>query len=123
MLNNKKYNTNEIYVALNSAAFEPLINNSDKQKVIALVDFKVNNPDTLDSTINGIMDIYSFNGDLIKSYSYADGLTLGNSGTVEFSTLLNNAMNHVLIEIYFTDLSKTKTLLNIVSTEIANQDI
>ena len=108
---------------MNYAVFEPLVNNSDKKKVSALVNFKVNNPDYVDSTINGIMDVYLIEGDLIKSYSYADGFTIGASGIIEFSTLLDNTVNHVLIEIYFTDLTKIETLSNIVSTEIANQDI
>ena len=58
------------------------------------------------------MNVYLIEGNLIKSYSYADGFTIVDSGGIEeFSTLLDNTVNHVLTEIYFTDLTKTETFI------------
>ena len=70
------------------------------------------------TTINGIMNVYSPNGDLIKSYFYPNGFTVSDSGIVEFPVSLDDEIDEVMLKIHFTDLDRKKTLSNEVTTKV-----
>lgn len=66
------------------------------------------------------MNIYSLDGELINSYSYPDGFTISDSGTVELSMPLDEDIDKVMLKIHFTDLDKINTLSNEATINVEN---
>jgi hypothetical protein len=66
------------------------------------------------------MKIYSTNGILIHSTSFPAGFDAKKKGGVEElkTTIRDPALNQVIANVTFTDLKKTETLSNILTTEL-----
>ena len=99
--------------------FESQDKDSDQHEVKAIVSYELVNRSHKDTAINGIMSVYSLNGDFIKSYSYPNGFTIGEEdGLVEFPVSIDKDIDEVMLKIHFTDLEKKKTLSNEVTTKV-----
>jgi hypothetical protein len=106
-----------ILLTLLNSSFVPLTN-VDGNQVTVSVRYQVNDDSLEDEKINGIMKIYSSNGSLMHSSSFSDGFTAEKKGgTEDFKTTIRDpTIQNVIANISFTDLKKTETLSNVIST-------
>ena len=74
----------------------------------------------MDSTINGKMEVFAPNGTLIKTSSYPNGFTITDGGIIQFATsFADPALTNVKTNVTLTDLNKTETLSNTLSSDVA----
>jgi len=65
------------------------------------------------------MKVYSTDGTLLKTSSFANGIIVDKSGSISFdTTLLDNTLKNVKIDIVLTDLNKTIQLSNVVTSNV-----
>lgn len=108
-----------ILLTLLNSSFVPLTN-VDGNQVTVSVRYQVNDDSLEDEKINGIMKIYSSNGSLMHSSSFSDGITAEKKGgTEDFKTTIRDpTIQNVVANVSFTDLKKTETLSNVISTNL-----
>ena len=92
--------------------------NVENNFILADIEFKINKQDLLNKQINGVIDVYSNKGSLIKSYFYQDGFTASDGGIVEFFMVLDRDIDKVNLIIYFTDMTRDNILSNVIVTEV-----
>jgi len=108
-------------IELNQAQFIP-VTDSTHQVEIA-VDYTLNDLSLYDSKINGVLQTYAPGGTLLKTASYPDGFSITDSGIIFFSTsLTDESIQSVTANITLTDLEKTETISNTLSTTIPFND-
>ncbi len=108
----------KITITLNSAKFAPLTNGTHIQ-IKAIVGYVTKDPSLVNTKINGIMKVSLTNGTLVKRSSFPNGFTVSQSGTIQFATsFVGKTMQNAKADIVLTDLSKTKALSNIVTSNI-----
>jgi predicted permease len=108
-----------ITLTLEKSSFAPLSTVHGNQLSVS-VKYKVNDKSLANQKINGLMKIYSTNGTLIHSTSFPAGFDAKKKGGVEElkTTIRDPALNQVIANVTFTDLKKTETLSNILTTEL-----
>jgi hypothetical protein len=108
-----------ILLTLLNSSFVPLTN-VDGNQVTVSVRYQVNDESLEDEKINGIMKIYSSNGSLMHSSSFSDGFAAEKrGGTEDFKTTIRDpTIQNVVANVSFTDLKKTETLSNVISTNL-----
>lgn len=110
----------KITIGLNSATFGPLTSNPSVNQVKLLVDYQTKDLSLVDSTINGKMEVFAPNGTLIKTSSYPNGFTITDGGIIQFATSFGDpALTSVKTNVTLTDLNKTETLSNTLSSDVA----
>lgn len=110
----------KITIGLNSATFGPLTSNPSVNQVKVLVDYQTKDLSMVHSTINGVMNVFAPNGSQIKTSSYPNGFTITESGIIQFATSFSDpALTNVKVNITLTDLNKTETISNTLSTDVA----
>jgi hypothetical protein len=106
----------KITIGLNSATFGPLTSNPSANQVKVLVDYQTKDLSMVDSTINGVMEVFAPNGSQIKTSSYPNGFTITDSGIIQFATSFGDpTLSGVNLNVTLTDLNKTETISNTVS--------
>jgi hypothetical protein len=108
-----------ITLTLEKSSFAPLSTVHGNQLSVS-VRYEVNDKSLANQKINGLMKIYSANGTLIHSTSFPDGFDAKKKGGMEElkTTIRDPALNQVIANVTFTDLKKTETLSNILTTEL-----
>lgn len=110
----------KLTIGLNSATFGPLTSNPSLNQVKLLVDYQTKDLSLVDSTINGVMQVYASNGTLLKTSSYPNGFTITESGIIQFATsFADPSLTSVKTNVTLTDLNKTETLSNTLSSDVA----
>ena len=106
----------KITVGLNSATFGPLTSNPSANQLKVLVDYQTKDLSMVDSTINGVMEVFAPNGSQIKTSSYPNGFTITDSGIIQFASSFGDPnLSGVNFNVTLTDLNKTETISNTVS--------
>jgi hypothetical protein len=109
---------NKIIIKTNSATFAPLTDNKHNQLKI-LVDYQTFDTSLLNTKINGIMKVYLQNGSPIKTSSFPKGFTIGQSGTIQFTTsFIDKTIQDVQLDLSFTELDKITPLSNTIHIDI-----
>jgi hypothetical protein len=81
--------------------------------------YSVSDSDTVGKQINGIMEIYTDNGTLVKTTSIANGFKLDKTGFQQFVTSLSATSPKTITAIVlFTDLNKTSPLSNSMNRDL-----
>lgn len=112
--------TEKITIGLNSATFGPLTSNPSVNQIKVLVDYQTKDLSLVDSTINGVMEVFAPNGSQIKTSSYPNGFTITDSGIIQFATSFGDPiLSSVKVNVTLTDLNKTQTISNVVSADAA----
>ena len=112
--------TEKITIGLNSATFGPLTSNPSVNQVKVLVDYQTKDLSMVDSTINGVMEVFAPNGSQIKTSSYPNGFTITDSGIIQFASSFGDpTLSSVKVNVTLTDLNKTEAISNIVSADVA----
>lgn len=85
------------------------------------VSYQVNDDSLESEKINGIMEIYSANGSLIRSSSFPDGFVAKKrGGTEDFKTTIRDpTVKNLIANITFTDLERAETLSNTVTVNLS----
>lgn len=110
----------KLTISLNSATFGPLTSNPSLNQVKLLVDYQTKDLSLVDSTINGVMQVYAPNGTLLKTSSYPNGFTITESGIIQFATsFADPSLTSVKTNVTLTDLNKTETISNTLSSDVA----
>lgn len=110
----------KLTISLNSATFGPLTSNPSLNQVKLLVDYQTKDLSLVDSNINGVMQVYAPNGTLLKTSSYPNGFTITESGIIQFATsFADPSLTSVKTNVTLTDLNKTETLSNTLSSDVA----
>jgi hypothetical protein len=109
---------NKITIALVSSQFMPLTNSTFNQLKI-IVSYKTNDASLINTKINGVMRVYSLNGNIIKTSSFPNGFILNKTGTIQFATsFTGNTTQNVRADIVLKDLDKINPLSNIVTANV-----
>ena len=108
-----------ITLTLDKSSYAPLTNINGNQLSVS-VRYEFDDKSPADEKINGLMKIYSSNGTLIHSTSFPDGFNAKRKGGVEEmkTTIRDLTLEHVIANVTFTDLKKTETLSNTVTTKL-----
>ena len=108
-----------ITLTLDKSSYAPLTNIHGNQLSVS-VRYEFDDKSLADEKINGLMKIYSSNGTLIHSTSFPDGFNAKRKGGVEElkTTIRDPTLEHVIANVTFTDLKKTETLSNTVTTKL-----
>jgi hypothetical protein len=108
-----------ITLTLEKSSFAPLSTVHGNQLSVS-VKYEVNDKSLANQKINGLMKIYSANGTLIHSTSFPEGFDAKKKGGVEElkTTVRDPALDQVIANVTFTDLKKTETLSNTLTTEL-----
>jgi hypothetical protein len=108
-----------ITLTLEKSSFAPLSTVHGNQLSVS-VKYEVNDKSLANQKINGLMKIYSTNGTLIHSTSFPAGFDAKKKGGEEElkTTIRDPSLNQVIANVTFTDLKKTETLSNILTTEL-----
>ena len=109
----------DITITLDKSSFAPLSTVHGNQLSVS-VKYEVNDKSLANQKINGLMKIYSANGTLIHSTSFPEGFEAKNKGGVEDlkTTIRDPTLEKVIANVTFTDLKKTETLSNTLTTEV-----
>jgi len=110
---------NKITITAKSAQFLPLTNFTFNQLKV-IVNYQVNDISLVNTKLNGVMQIYTSNGTLIKTSSFPNGFVINKSGMVQFATAFaDKSLLNLKYAIVLTDLVKSKPLSNIVTKTIS----
>jgi hypothetical protein len=113
------YHGQEISILLDSAKFIPLSENGEENQVNVFVNYTVNDPSLVSQRINSVMKVYSTNGTLIKTSSFAEGFTVNQTGSERHATsITNSTLQDVIAVVQFTNLTKTVPLSNPLQTNL-----
>ena len=110
---------NGITLTLDNSSFAPL-STVHVNHLCVSVKYEVNDKSLANQKINGLMKIYSANGTLIHSTSFPEGFDAKKRGGEEElkTTIRDPTLNEVIANVTFTDLKKTETLSNTVTTKL-----
>jgi len=108
----------EFNITKNTTKFTQSINETSAQ-LTSSVNYITDDDSLLNTKINGIMKVYSTDGTLLKTSSFANGIIVDKSGSISLdTTLLDNTLKNVKIDIVLTDLNKTIQLSNVVTSNV-----
>jgi hypothetical protein len=113
---------NKISLTLANSSFAPLTTVHGNQVVVS-VRYQVNDESLEGERVNGIMKIYYSNGSLIHSSSFPDGfIAKKKGGTEDFKTTIRDpTIQSITANVTFTDLKKTETISNVITTNLQLQ--
>jgi hypothetical protein len=113
----------DISISVANSSFAPMTNVHASQARVS-VSYQVNDESLEDEKINGIMEIYTANGSLIRSSSFPDGFVAKKrGGTEDFKTTIRDpTIKNLIANITFTDLERTDTLSNTVTVNLSFKD-
>ena len=113
-----------ILLTLENASFVPLSNVHGNQVTMS-VKYQVNDESLEGEKVNGIMKLYSTNGSLIHSSSFPDGFTAKKKGgTEDFKTTIRDpTIQSLTANVTFTDIKKTETVSNVLTTKLQLENL
>ena len=108
----------QISISVVNSSFAPLTTFEGNQVRVSIM-YRLNNESLENTRINGIMEVFSSNGSLIRSSSFPNGFVLNNSGIEVFrTTLVDPAARNVSASIKLIDLNRENTLSNTVTANM-----
>ena len=112
-------NKQGIVISLANSSFSPLTN-TDANQLKLNVKYTIQDALLKNQKINAVMYVFAPNGTLLKISSFPSGfIAMGNGGVeVLKSTFNDKLLKSVLANVTFTDLSKTKSLSNILTVKL-----
>ena len=111
----------DIMIKLDDATFSRLTNTNANQLKVS-IDYDVKNKAIRDSTINGIMEVYSSNGTLLKHSSFPNGFLANVTGTLVFKTTFTDRnLTDVIANVTIFDFGKKNPLSNTITSELILQ--
>lgn len=110
----------DISISVTKSSFAPMTNVHGSQARVS-VSYQINDESLESEKINGIMEIYSANGSLIRSSSFPDGFVAKKrGGTEDFKTTIRDpTVKNLIANITFTDLEREDTLSNTVRVNLS----
>ena len=100
---NALFTSNKIDIGLNSESFAPLSDDTFNQLKV-LINYQTNDPDLVNTPMDGIMKVYQSDGTLLKTSSIPKGYVVGQSGIIQFATsFTDQTIQNVRAEIYLID--------------------
>jgi len=112
------YSQEKILISLDSAEFATLTSSFGYQ-VKAIVAYEIIDPLYINAKINGVMEISTPDGTLIKISSFPNGFDVAENGRIQFASTINDPqIGAVNINIVLMNLEKTSVLSNVVSTTL-----
>ncbi|HEY7757383.1 MAG TPA: hypothetical protein VIA08_04045 [Nitrososphaeraceae archaeon] len=109
---------NEIDLKFNDAQFL-ILPGKNIHQVKFTTTYSVSDSDTVGKQINGIMEIYTDNGTLVKTTSIPNGFKADKTGFQQFVTSLPTTSPKTINTIVlFTDLNKTSPLSNSINRDL-----
>jgi len=108
-----------IVISLANSSFSPLTN-TDANQLKLNVKYTIQDALLKNQKINAVMYVFAPNGTLLKISSFPTGFIAVGNGGVEVlkSTFNDKLLKSVLANVTFTDLSKTKSLSNILTVKL-----
>lgn len=111
------YHGQEISISLDSAEFISL--DEERNRVNLFANYTVNDPSLLNQKINSVMKVYSTNGTLIKTSSFAEGFVVNQTGSQRHATTITNStLQNVIAVVQYTDLAKTSPISNPLQVDL-----
>lgn len=108
-----------IVISLANSSFSPLTN-TDANQLKVNVKYTIQDALLKNQKINAVMYVFSPNGTLLKISSFPSGFIATGNGGVEMlkSTFNDKLLKSVVANVTFTDLSKSKSLSNILTVKL-----
>ncbi len=109
----------DMSITISNSTFAPLSNVHGNQVTVAFK-YLVNDQSLENEKINGVMKLYANNGTLIHTSSFPDGFTAKKKGGTEElkHTIKDQTVKTVLANVTLTDLKKTQSLSNSVTSKL-----
>ena len=116
-------NTQGIVISNANSSFVPLTN-TDANQVRVNIKYTIDDDSLKNEKINAVMAVFAPNGTLIRTTSFPSGFTAESNGGVETlrTTIHDKSLRSVLTNVTFTDLTKTKSISNILSLTLDLKD-
>ena len=108
-----------IIISLANSSFSPLTN-TDANQLKVNVKYAIQDALLKNQKINAVMYVFAPNGTLLKISSFPSGFVATGNGGVEMlkSTFNDKLLKSVVANVTFTDLSKSKSLSNILTVKL-----
>jgi hypothetical protein len=108
-----------IVISLANSSFSPLTN-TDANQLKVNVKYTIQDALLKNQKINAVMYVFAPNGTLLKISSFPSGFIATGNGGVEMlkSTFTDKLLKSLVANVTFTDLSKTKSLSNILTVKL-----
>lgn len=116
-------NTKGIVISSSNSSFVALTN-TDANQVRVNIKYTIDDDSLKNEKINAVMAVFAPNGTLIRTTSFPSGFTAESNGGVETlrTTIHDKSLRSVLTNVTFTDLTKTKSISNILSLTLDLKD-
>jgi hypothetical protein len=111
--------SDKVLITLDNANFTSLTTSEGNQAGV-FISYTIEDSSIVGQTINAVMKVYALNGTLIRTTSYPNGFIAQNSdGKAELkTTITDQTVESVTANITFTDLNKTETISNEITTNL-----
>jgi hypothetical protein len=111
--------SDKVLITLDNANFTSLTTSEGNQAGV-FISYTIEDSSIVGQTINAVMKVYALNGTLIRTTSYPNGFIAQNSDgkAVLKTTLTDQTVESVTANIIFTDLNKTETISNEITTNL-----
>jgi hypothetical protein len=112
-------NKQGIVISIGNSTFAPLTN-TDANQVRVNVKYTIQDDSLKNQKINAVMAVFAPNGTLLKTSSFPSGFIAKSNGGTEAlkTTFKDKSLKSVLANVTFTDLSKSKSLSNILTVNL-----
>ena len=117
-------NTQGIVISNANSSFVPLTN-TDANQVRVNVEYTVEDESLQNEMINAVMAVFAPNGTLLRTSSFPSGFTAESDGGIETlkTTFRDKSMKSVLVNVTFTDLSKTRSVSNVLTINLDLKEV
>lgn len=117
-------NKQGIVISLANSSFVPLTN-TDANQVRVSAKYTVDDASLKNQKINAVMLVFAPNGTLLKTTSFPSGFIAKSTGVTDAlkTNFQDKSLKSILANITFTDLSKSKSLSNILTVNLPLKEI
>lgn len=110
--------TQGITISAGNSSFVPLTN-TDANQVRVNIAYSLEDESLENEMINAVMAVFAPNGSLLKTTSFPSGFTAQSDGEETLRTAFRDkSLTSVSANVTFTDLSKTKSLSNVLTVNL-----
>ena len=110
--------TQGITISAGNSSFVPLTN-TDANQVRVNIAYSLEDESLENEMINAVMAVFAPNGTLLKTTSFPSGFTAQSDGEETLRTAFRDkSLTSVSANVTFTDLSKTKSLSNVLTVNL-----
>jgi hypothetical protein len=110
--------TQGITISAGNSSFVPLTN-TDANQVRVNIAYSLEDESLENEMINAVMAVFAPNGTLLRTTSFPSGFTAQSDGEETLRTAFRDkSLTSVSANVTFTDLSKTKSLSNVLTVNL-----